>query len=458
MNKKYLIVPLIIILLSAYALSSFYRRQNRPNVLFITLDALRADHLNCYGYKRNTSPNIANLAARGVLFKQAIAQASWTTASVNSIVSSLYPNHEIREAGYHLVPKNDNLIGPLKKKGYATALFSNAKPILSITFSRIKDSFDVFNISPLPADKVVDSASQWLDNNKGMHRPFFLWVYLFDTHHPYNAPNCYFSEFLSDGMYPHENVPFTPKDGFKNEYYSFGTLPRLIAENEIADTSYYIAKYDGGIKFSDEQVARLLKTLKDKGFEDNTLIVLFSDHGESLTEHRFYFNHSHFLYDGLIRVPLIMVLPGRLPQTVIENQVQLINIVPTVMEILGIRNRPHTEGWSMLPLIKKGGGRGDTYAFSETAYRPSPACVRSSEWKLIHNRNTPDSSRRLELYNLKEDPAEQHNLADSKPDVVDSLLGQLNAWQLRSKTYSLDLERKISSEDEQKLRSLGYIN
>jgi arylsulfatase A-like enzyme len=236
-NRKYFIAALIVILLSAYAVFTFYAEKNRPNVIFITLDSLRADHLNCYGYKRNTFPNIGVLAGKGVLFKQAISQASWTCPSVSSIISSLYPNHEIRETGYSLSLKDDNLIRALKNKGYVTALFSNAEPVLNITLGGIK------------------------------------WVYLYDTHLPYNAPPGYFSEFLSDNLYPHVNVPITPDDGLKNEHYSFGSLPRHVAENGITDTSYYIAKYDGGIRFADEQIGLLLKDLEDRRLKDNTLIV-----------------------------------------------------------------------------------------------------------------------------------------------------------------------------------------
>lgn len=454
-NKKYFFAAAIVILLCGYAVFTFCAKRNRPNVIFITLDALRADHLNCYGYKRNTSPNIGALAGRGVLFKQAISQASWTSASVSSVISALYPSHEIREAGYALDPQDDNLIRVLKNKGYSTVIFSNAEPILGITLGRIKDVFDGFYIIRGGAGEVIRLANKWLNNNH--RKSFFLWVYLYDTHWPYSAQSAYYSEFLSDNLHPHLNVPITVKDGLKNEHYSFGTLPRHVVKNKITDTSYYIAQYDGCIKFADEQIGLLLKTLEERGLGDNTLIILFSDHGESLTGHKFFFNHSHFLYEGLIRVPLIMVLPGRLPKTVIEKQVQLINIVPTVREILKIKNNVQLEGKSLLPLIKNRMDQFDPYAFAETSYKPSPVCIRTEDWKLIRNRNTKYKSRKLELYNLKDDPQELQNLANVRLEVVASLANRLNEWERTARTYTLDLKQDISREEKEKLRSLGYL-
>ncbi|MFA5351125.1 MAG: sulfatase [Candidatus Omnitrophota bacterium] len=456
MHKKYFIAVFIVILLwLGYLLFTFNAGKNRPNVVFITLDALRADHLNCYGYERNTSPHIQALAKKGVLFKQAISQASHTSASVGSIVSSLYPNHEIREAGYFLSPQDDNLVRVLKNEGYATAIFSNAQPTLEIVLSGIKDAFDVFDFAPVQADKVVNSADRWLGRN--CRKPFFLWVYLNDTHWPYNIPDSYFSGFLSDNLHPRQDVPIAAEDGSRNEHYSFRVLPRHVVKNKITDTSYYIALYDGSIKFADEQVGLLLKRLADRGLLGNTLIVLFSDHGESLTEHNFFFNHSHFLYEGLIRVPLIMALPGRIPARVIERQVQSINIVPTVKEILKIKDDSCLEGRSMLPLMNNTIEQLDLYAFSETAYKPSPVCVRTEDWKLIRNRDTRYGHRKLELYNLKDDPRELHNLADTRLEVVASLVDRLNEWEKAAKTYSIGIKQDISSEDREKLRSLGYI-
>ncbi len=455
-NKKYSIGIFFIIVFVAIILLFFggsFLGHKRPNVILITFDALRPDHLGCYGYRRNTSANIDFFAKNGTLFKQAIAQATWTTASVSSIITSLYPKHEIIEAGYSLSPQEDNLIKILKTKGYVTALFSNAEPILNITFSSIKNNFDIFNISQVKTDKIIEFVNTWL--NKNRQKPFFLWVYLFNTHWPYTAAPDYFSEFLSDKLYPNKDVPIAMDDGKKNEHYSFESIPRHVAENGITDTNYYIAKYDGEIKLSDEQIGKLLQTLSDTGLKNNTLIIFFSDHGESMVEHNFFFNHSHFLYDDLIRVPLIIVFPNRIPKKIIEQQVQLINIVPTIMEIIGIKKSIHMEGKSLLPLINGRTDQHDYYAFSETSYKPSPRCIRTESWKLIYNRNSRKEA--YELYDLKEDPKELRNLIEQFPVISATLRKQLDKWVQTAKTYSIRSNYNVSKQEKEKIKSLGYI-
>jgi len=453
LHKKYtafLCIILLVFLSIGYAIV-LYAKKPKPNIIFITLDALRADHLGCYGYKRNTSPNIDSLAAKGTLFRQAISQATWTTASVSSIITSLYPNHELREAVYSLSPQDDNLIRLLKNKGYATALFTNAYPILNNTFCNIKDDFDMFHISQVKADKMITLVNNWLYGNS--EKPFFLWVYLYDTHGPYDAPPSYFSGFLSDNLYPNKNVSITGHEEMQNDYYSFKTLPRYVAENGVTDTSYYIAKYDGGIKFADEQISRLLNALRDKKLENNTLLILFSDHGESLTEHNLYFNHSHFLYEDLIRVPLLIIFPDKLPKKVVNQQVQLIDIFPTIMDILGIKNNKNIEGKSLLPLIKGSPSQLDAYAFSETLYYPSPSCIRTEDWKLIYNRKKEN----YELYNLKEDPGELYNLIKEREEIANSLKSKLDNWSKTAGTNSLSSKDYLPSEESEKLKSLGYL-
>lgn len=446
--------------LSAVAAGVFFlgTRNVKPNVVFITIDSLRADHLGCYGYKRDTSPNVDALSKRGTLFAQAIAQASWTTTSVSSIATSLYPGHEREQMGRGLNSKDENLVKILKQNGYTTALFSNAREILDVTLSNVKNEFDVFNSQEVQANKVVDSVSRWL--NKIFRKPVFLWVYLFDVHWPYRAAPAYSAEFLSDGMYPRQNVPIAEDDGQKNEFFSFGRISRIVAEKGITDTSYYIARYDGGIKFADEQIGRLLRVLRDKGMDKNTLIVLFADHGESMTEHNFYFNHSHYLYEGLIRVPLIMVFPGKIPCRTVQAQTPMLGVMPTTLDLLGINNIKPMEGESFLPLLKSDKNRAAPYIFSESSFPPFfPQSVRSEDWKLVHNRDRgPNLNRKdYELYDLKRDPTETNNLIEQQPRVAGLLKDKLGHWEKNAKTCQLLPAEGIDEQKEKDLKSLGYL-
>jgi arylsulfatase A-like enzyme len=437
----------------------FLKAQNaKPNIVFITVDSLRADHLGCYGYKRDTSPHIDALSKKGTLFAQAIAQASWTTASVSSIITSLYPGHEREQLGRGVNAQDENLVRILKKNGYTTALFSNALTILDVTLANVKKDFDVFNIQKGKADTIVDSINRWLSGS--FRKPVFLWAYLFDVHWPYRAASVYSAEFLSDGLYPHQDVPITEVDGRKNEFFSFKRIPRCVAEGGITDTSYYVAKYDGGIKFADEQISRLLSILRDRGMDKNTLIVLFADHGESMTEHDFYFNHSHYLYEGLIRVPLIMVLPGKIPSQVIQPQIPMLSVMPTVLEILGIKNTKHMEGKSLLPLIEGDKKGGEEHVFSESSFGPFfPRSVRSDGWKLIYNRRHAKRPGYIdyELYDLKADPGETKNLAEEQPRIAELLKNKLGQWEKSAKTFTLVRSKRFDERNKEALRSLGYL-
>ncbi len=430
----------------------FSVKNNRLNILFITLDALRADHLGCYGYKRNTSPYIDSLASRGVLFTQAISQAPWTSASVSSLLTSRYPNHALVEVGYLLSAQEENLIGILKKKGYTTALFSNAYPTLSITFHDIRRQFSSFKVQDCTSEKVFDEISAWLKSKQ--RKPFFLWAYFYKPHCPYTCPDRYYNQYLKDGFYPSQKVPIAEDDGLKNEWYSFGVIPRCVAQKGITDTSYYIARYDGEINYVDEQIEKLMNSLKQSGLIKNTLIVVFSDHGESMTEHDFYFNHSHFLYEGLIRVPLIVVLPERLQKAkVVKEQVALMDIMPTVLDLLGMRSKTKIEGKSLLPLLW------DRYlnvardSFSESPYYPSPRCIRTGKWQLIYNRRWNN----YELYNLKEDPWETHNLFYKRTDIAADLEQRLERWGRTARTHTLGSPKSPSNIEKERLKSLGYI-
>lgn len=430
-------------------------QKNKPNIIFITLDALRADHLGCYGYKRRVSENIDLFSRQCVQFNQTISQAPWTSASNCATITSLYPEHSLIELeNFSLNKNNQNLIGILKKHGYKTALISG-NDVFSTAFRDIECFFDTFDVSKRDASVITQSAVDWLVANK--ETPFFLWVYFLEPHGPYNAPFEYYKDFLKDCLVPGKDVPIAQNDGKMNEYYSFGFIPRYIAENGITDTAYYSAKYDGYIKFADAQLKKLFAFFKEKNMGNNTIIVLFSDHGESLTEHNFYFNHSHFVYDDLVKVPLIFSYPGGIsPGTVINAQTGLIDLMPTILELLGIKADKPMEGKSLLPLLTGKTIIARNTTFSETSYWPWPRCIRTEKWKLIFSRFKKNYS----LFNLKDDPGELNNLADKYPAVVRSLNKILSQWVKSARTYTLQEPKpgnNLNEKTKETLKELGYL-
>jgi len=212
--------------------------------------------------------------------------------------------------------------------------------------------------------------------------------------------------------------------------------------------------YDKEIKYVDEQIGILLKNLEELGLDKNTLIIITADHGEALGEHNLYFTHGMFLYDELLKVPLIMV-GGFLPKNeIIKAQVESIDILPTIMDILRINyNKRGIEGISLLPTLyskNKNDKYGESYAFSEFEDKKS---IRSPEWKLIYTSN----SEEYELYNLKEDPQELNNLADIEKDQFKLMKEKLEEWVSREKENISSLTKPLDEETKEKLRSLGYL-
>src|SRR5207253_4223372 len=275
-----------------------------PNVVVITIDTLRPDHLGCYGYKQIRTPNIDALAADGARFERAYAAVPGTLPSHTVIFTGTYPIH----SGMHdfaanvLNPDQPTLASVLKEHGYTSGAVIGSALLDSrfglnhgfdfyydhFDFSRLQES----NLDEMerPGNVVADVTLDWLAKN--YQKKFFLWMHLYDPHYPYRPPAPYSQEY--------ESHP-----------------------------------YDGEIAFADAQVGRLLRFLKEKGLYRNTLIVLSGDHGESLGEHGEK-THGFFIYNATLRVPLILHLPGKASAKTLTHLVSLADLMPTVLQILKV--------------------------------------------------------------------------------------------------------------------------
>ncbi len=298
--------------------------RNRPNVLFITVDTLRSDHLGCYGYDRIKTPNIDGLAERGTLFKNAISQVPLTLPSHSSIFTSTYPQfHNVRDNGRHRLDQSAvTLAEIMQEKAYATAAFVSAF-VLDSRF-KLDQGFETYDDrleegvrkrtlelldEERTAGEVTAAAIKWLRDNKD--KRFFLWVHYFDPHDIYNPPSPY-REIYKDNL------------------------------------------YDGEIAFTDEHIGVLLSALRELEVDEKTFIVFTSDHGEGLGEHDEP-AHSVFVYDTTLKVPLILSYPGLIPQgKVIEEQVRLVDIMPTVLDFLHVEKNSEVQGTSLIRLIRGG--------------------------------------------------------------------------------------------------------
>jgi len=457
-GRKYNLALILVVsagLMVSFAFLSYLRDSRRPNIILITLDALRPDHLGCYGYKRNTSPNIDKIAKEGLIFTQAIAQSSHTAPSNASLITSTYPNiHGVKDWGYQFSPAVSKILPViLKEHGYRTAFISDqlAMPLLK-GFEKGFDTFNTIKTStygPIAARRqimdITDWAIDWIKNNR--RKKFFLWVYYINPHGPYTPPYPYNKIFIGDPYYSSQKrVPISGDRDFQSP---IGYIPRYLSYGNITEADFYISQYDGEIRQTDDQIGRLLQVLKAQGLEKNTIIIVNSDHGEAMGEHNRYFCHANSLYDELIKIPLIIKWKEKIPPGLKNNaQVRIIDIMPTILDILSIGKPDSMQGTSFMPLLSGRKCSLPEFAYSEFWERKS---VRTPEWKLIYD----EEIKRYELYNLKNDPAELKDLSGSEKAQFGFLREKLDEYNGDSASGK-NISPPLSRDEKDRLRSIGY--
>jgi arylsulfatase A-like enzyme len=411
------------------------------NVIIIAVDTLRPDHLGCYGYARNTSRNIDRLAARGALFQNAISQAPWTLPSFATVFTSLYPTqHGATTVETRMRSTIPTLATTLGDRGYLTYAIINA-PVLRPEFGLDK-GFEYYNVMPSgverSADVVTEEALKWIEGHRD--RPLFMFVHYFDPHLSYSPPRPYDTLFDPGYTGPIGN-------SFNLDYFSSMSIPTMreeITSLSDEDRNHIVSLYDGEIAFTDSAVGVLLDGLAERGLDDNTLIILLSDHGEEFFDHGG-LDHGHSLYNELIHVPLLFSLPGRVKAgNRTPTHVRLIDVAPTILDILGCDSPEHFEGTSLLPLISPAGDSklerrgllppGNCYS-EALRHSMTIKSVIAYPWKVIY-----DISADQEIvFNLEDDPGETLDLVDGKPAgftgaeqaLFQAIGGLSNAWYIR---------------------------
>jgi arylsulfatase A-like enzyme/predicted Zn-dependent protease len=422
------LIPVLALFLSAFGFYLFsgaknkVKRDDSLNVLLITLDTTRADHIGAYGWAKAKTPNIDALAAKGVRFANAYCPTPLTLPSHCSILTGTYPlYHKVRNNGsYYLGQDAVTLAEKLKERGYKTSAFVASFNVdsrfgVDQGFDYYDDKFSDDEMlktfrSERKADKVADSFIAWFDVNS--EQKFFSWVHLFDPHMPHDPPSPYKEEFA-------------------------GNL------------------YDGEIAFMDHHFGRIIDRLREKNVLDKTLIVVAGDHGEALGEKE-ELDHGIFIYDVTMKVPLIFYGEKCLPEGfVADSRVGLIDIMPSILEMVKIPVNKEVQGTSLIPYIE-GKKKEDLPCYLETYYPPETfgwselQGFIDGDWKYI-------KAPRSELYNLKEDKNEENNLLSKESKTVARLKDKLES---AIREYSSKKEagrRTMTQEEEDRLRSLGYI-
>jgi choline-sulfatase len=414
-------IPVIVCL---SALCAAAAPASAPNVVVITIDTLRADHVGCYGDKDIKTPNIDALAQEGVRFERAFTPVPVTLPAHSALFTGTYP----LRSGMHdfadnkLSPSQPTLASVLKENGYATGAVIGSAVLdsrfgLNHGFDFYYDHFDFSRLQESNLDEmersgdaVADQAIDWLDKND--QKKFFLWMHLYDPHYPYRPPSPYSEQY---------------KD----------------------------RPYDGEIAFADSQVGRLIRELKERGVYQNTVIILTGDHGESLGEHGEK-THGFFIYNSTLHIPVIIRVPGESSARTVSDLVSLPDLMPTVLAFLKIDAPSDVQGRSLLPLMTSKDKEAARTLYAET-FLPrlhfNWSELRGSETENYHFIDAP----KPELYDLKKDPAETNNLYPEKKAVAEEMRNKL-ATLIQQYSSGQELAQKTGLDPAlmERLKSLGY--
>jgi arylsulfatase A-like enzyme len=438
----------------------------RLNVLLITIDALRADHLGAYGYPRPTSPNIDRLARESVRFDRAVSQWPLTSPSFAALMSGTYAhtNGLMRTTAQRMPDRPLMLAELFQAGGYSTrAAVGNVNLARVFNFDQGFDTYrELWREEDQQQTRAMTRNGLELLGDASQSRPFFVWLHFFDPHARYLPPKPFDGMFVKDSHFdPSWRVPLYSER--RRNVGGIAANVNLGTEDRVA---YYVAQYDAEIRYVDEQVGILLKALEDRGLAKNTVVVLTSDHGESLGDHNYFFDHGRFPYDDCVHVPMIVRAPGiGRPGQVVSSPVQLIDLVPTLLDLTGLPPNPNAEGKSLRRLLagERPGGSRWAYAFTESGYAQNyQRSITSEHYKLVY---VPDAKDRrfmkgseLELYDLKADPKETKNVIGELPEVADHLKKELWSWMAKSGAAgAIPAAVRLDHGTEAQLRSLGYI-
>ncbi|HEX7186541.1 MAG TPA: sulfatase [Thermoanaerobaculia bacterium] len=424
--------------------------ERRPDVIVYLVDTLRADHLGCYGYPRATSPSIDAFAAESILFEDAVAQSAWTRPAVTSLLTGLDPrSHGVQERLDGLPESFDTLPEILRREGYQTAAFVSSA-VITAKFG-FDQGFDVFRqrvketIEPErpTSEWVNEEALRWLDRRRP-DRPFFLFLHTLDPHMPYRPPE------------PHRRRLAPDADPRAGRLEQVVALRDGLRPASARDRKEIAALYDAEIAGNDAAFGRLVADLRARSLFDPLLLVFVSDHGEEFFDHGGW-EHGATLYQELVHIPLLLKLPrGAGAGRRIGDTARQVDVLPTVLDVLGGEIPERIQGRSLLPLLQASPRRPvPAFSFLALDGRRIESAVVGNR-KLIHTLAHDRRPAGVELYDLVADPGERRNLAAADPAAVQGL-----SWLLERRArigappqappVSLDPEL------EEQLRALGYV-
>lgn len=440
-------------------------QSRRANVIIYVSDALRADHLGCYGYDKPISPNLDSFAKEATVFENAIAQSSWTRPSIASLFTGLAPGiHGVSNLDDALPDEALTIAEILRSDGYHTAAFTSNNNIgMKFGFNQGFVDFIDLNEAHLGhiqlhethnsknshelSDLIHEHVFDWLAKDR--QDPFFLYVHTWGAHEPYEPPGDFRKRFASGVK--HVDVHSAER---MNELAARNTR---VTENLIEDM---ISLYDAEIAFSDYNFGALLEELKQKGLYEESLIIFVSDHGEAFYEHKF-FGHRNSLYNEVLNIPFLVKLPAvnNRKGNRISDLVQHIDILPTILDYIGAEIPEYLKGTSLTSLLLY--QQDEKLSRSIFSYHEVQnqriASVIEGGWKLICKGETVINDANLELYNIDLDPHEKANVLQENRKMASHLLSLIEEHEQKNVKKLSPQKIVLGQELQKKLRSLGYL-
>ncbi|MBI1849347.1 MAG: sulfatase [Planctomycetes bacterium] len=435
------------ILLSSSLLCAFAAcgrpSSTRPDVILVTVESFRFDHVGCFGYGAARTPTLDDLARSGAMFEGATTQSCFTAPSMATISTGLFPvEHGVLQWG----DRGDsapvqNLSQVLSAAGYRTGFFGGHGALAGI--HALARGFETFRDEPdRTADAIVEDAMEWLRKSDD---PAFVWLHLFEPHAPYRPGESY-------------GRPRVPSElRARLDGHAFDEWERLATSGEGSSfatrVAFLTSQYDGEIDRVDEALGALVDALRREARFERTHVIVFADHGENLGDHAPFFDHRDFLYDSLVHVPLVWHGPGIVPRRVVEPVGQ-VELAATILRVLDIADpSPRRSGRSFEDLLLGVPTRRDRDQFSDSGRQADPhIAIRAERFKLVRRL---DDGREL-LFDLRADPAELRDASSEHADEAQRLRARLDAW-FASLTAAPRGDETLDAAASARLRALGYV-
>jgi arylsulfatase A-like enzyme len=434
----------------------------RPNILLITVDTLRPDHLGCYGYHRATSPHVDLLAREGTLFER--AYTFWPKTRASFII--LHTGKTAAQSGYsgalpRLLAFNSTIASLLKEAGYRTAaIVDNANVAGALGYSKGFDSYEEVWEEPGVKTEVDGAKAITRDAIRFLRKterdPFFLWLHYVNPHAPYTPPPPNDTLFLDDEARSGPRLRVV--SGFH------GGIPRPLYVSGQRNLAYYVAQYDGEVRTADDEIGEVLDALSSSPSKDQTDVAFASDHGESLGEHDYYFDHGEDLYEPCLRVPLILKVHGGRPGSRVPRLVSTLDILPTLLSLGGARVPPGLDGENLLPLTKLQNGPGAGRLFAENDR--GLAATWDDRFTLIQRPASVAGPASQAFYDRNQDPQETADVSKGHPRELEIAQRQLEFFLGKENQERATLRQlvegargggAITHEACERLKSLGYV-